>query len=341
MLRHIVLLGGALLCIVAPLTPSHAGDTSLNGFVRAAAGLTNNAERVGRIDKRGSTDETHFGINVARELDSQWSVAGQLFATGGEGAEYAMDLDWAYLTHRTTNNIKFNVGKIKYPNLLVSEYYDIGIAYPWVRPPQEIYAADVGERPNLSLESFVGGMAVYDGAIGQLDYALQLYSGNAHLDKGALRKITGMKFKVGSETVSLIAGYNMHTPEHTVAEDGITSLPKNNHTSTALSFGAMVDWRNLVLMSEYAQGTVDKITDLDTTALYATLGYRISAVMPHITYAKLDAEKGDSSLTAGVKIQLSPAVTLKFDYQQVTPTVSIGTPPEGFNIYSGAIDLVF
>ena len=334
-------LAAGCLCAAVFCVPAYAGDTTINGFLRAAAGLTSSDEPQfgGRIDRRGSADETHFGLNIARELDNKWSVAGQMFATGGE-SDFRLGLDWAYLTYRATSSIKLNAGKIKYPNLMVSEYYDVGIAYPWIRPPQEVYAFDVGGRPNLSLESFTGGMAVYDGNMGNMDYALQVYSGNAGLDMGKLRKMMGMKFKVGTEAVSVVAGYNMHSPENTVDETGLPA-PKNGNTTTALSAGLNIDWNNLLLLTEFAQGSVDKLTDLDVTAYYATLGYRIGAITPHVTYATLDAEQGDSSITAGVKFQLSPSTTMKMEYQQVTPKWKTGTAPDAFNIYSGAIDMVF
>ncbi|MDH5217628.1 MAG: hypothetical protein OEX19_08025 [Gammaproteobacteria bacterium] len=333
--KFAAVLSGAVLC--ASTVPAFAGDTQVTGFLRAAGAMTTgDSPYLERIDKNGNTGDTNFGVNVAREIDDRFKVAGQLWASGSEGGTFEMVLDWAYATVNLAEGMDVMAGKIKYPNLIVSEYVDVGITYPWVRPPQEVYSFDAEERPNTSLESFVGGSALYRGFAGDFDYSLQVYGGETGLEGGGgtLSKMLGAKLRAGSDMYSLHGGYNMHLAEGTGGE-------KDGKTVSTISAGLTADVMNVVLYSEYVMGAVADEADLDTTSYYATLGYRIGSIMPHVTYAALDAEEGRTSITAGIKYQMSSSSTLKMDFSQVTPSAEEGEEAESFNVASVALDIVF
>lgn len=335
-------IAGTVLC--AGVAPTFAGDTQVAGFLRAAGAITTGDDPyLERIDKNGNTGDTNFGVNISREIDDRFKVAGQLWASGAEGGKFEMVLDWAYATVNISDRLDVMVGKIKYPNLMVSEYVDVGITYPWVRPPQEVYSFDAGARPNTSLESFVGGSVLYQGFASDLDYSLQAYAGETNLEGGGgtLSKMMGTKLIVGNDMVKVHSGYNMHMPEKTFGEGGV-SAEKNGKDVSTMSFGLKADFMNAVIYSEYVKGTVADVEELDTTSMYATLGYNIGSFMPHVTYAKLDAEEGSSSITGGVKYQMSSSSTLKLDVSQITPDAAAGEEAaDSFNVISAALDIVF
>ena len=41
-----------------------------------------------------------------------------------------------------SEQISVRAGKIKFPTFLISDYYEVGYAYPWIRPPQEVYSSN-------------------------------------------------------------------------------------------------------------------------------------------------------------------------------------------------------
>ncbi|MDH5547221.1 MAG: hypothetical protein OEZ43_16665 [Gammaproteobacteria bacterium] len=326
---------------------SFAADTKVSGFLRAAGAIsTGETPYLERIDRNGNAGDTHFGLNVSRDVTDNLQVAGQLWASGAEGGTFEMMLDWAYASLRVAEGLSVNGGKIKYPNLIVSEYIDVGITYPWARPPQELYGFDVEGRPNMSLESFVGASMVYEGFAGDMEYTLQAYGGEAGLEGeagvsgGTLSKMLGAKFKFGTDVLNVHAAYNRHMPEGTIGELGAPAM-KNGHTVTVLSAGAMMNWQNILLMGEYATASVADEVDENTTGLYGTVGYRIGSFMPHFTYAQLDAEEGRSSMTLGVKYQMSPVSTFKVDWAQITPDAEPGEEAESFGVATVALDVVF
>lgn len=64
--------------------------------------------------------------------------------------------DWGFVNYRPRDSLVFNFGKIKYPNTLVSAYFEVGYAQAWVTPPAEFYSHQV-LGPRLALESLSGG----------------------------------------------------------------------------------------------------------------------------------------------------------------------------------------
>ena len=329
------------ICSLIVTLPTHANDTKLNGFLRAGGAITTDDETyLERIDKNGDFGDTHFGLNISRNMGNNWTVAGQVFSSGAEGGSYEVILDWAYASYQLSNEIVLNAGKIKYPGLLVSDYIDIGIAYPWVRAPQEVYNFDVEGRPNISLESYVGGSAIYSSYMGDAEYSAQLFVGNGAVEEGSLDKMIGGMAKLSSELYTLQLAFNRHMPNGTTGE-GDVAAEKNGKDVSVFSLGAKVDWNNMLVMGEYVDATVSDEEELDTTAMYATLGYQIGKYMPHLTYASLDAEEGSSTIGIGVKYQLSSSSTFKIDYLNVTPDAEEGEEEESFGVVSAAIDFVF
>lgn len=145
------------LSVIASVTQA-AEDVRLGGFIRAAGAVTDVADSkdkyMERINNNASYGDTHFGLNISAAINDNWSVAGQLYASGAE-ENYNISLDWAYASYRPNDNFSVDMGKMKYPNLVVSEYYDVGITYPWIRPPEEIYRFEV-LGPSLSYEAISG-----------------------------------------------------------------------------------------------------------------------------------------------------------------------------------------
>lgn len=317
--------------------PAYSGETQVSGFLRAAGAITTgDTPYLERIDKNGNTGDSHFGLNISRQVNDNLKVAGQLYAGGAEGGEYTMALDWAFATLNLSEGLDVMLGKIKFPNLMVSDYVDVGIAYPWVRAPQEVYSFEAAGNPNMSLESFVGGSIMYQSYMGDFDYSAQLYAGEHNVETGGtLSKMVGAKLVLSNDMFALHGGYNQHMPEGTKAENG-TLAEKNGKTVSSYSLGVKANYQNAVVYSEYVKGSVEGMSSLDTTGMYVTLGYRLGSVLPHFTYATLDAEEGQSSMTGGIKYQMDTSSTLKLDITQVTPDEE-----DSFNVISVAYDVVF
>lgn len=352
--------GGSVLFLVATLFSGQAAlaeqpKVSWSGFLRAAYSQSDIADPayMGRIDKFGDFGDSHFGLNLSAVMNDKWSLAGQLFAAGRE-ENYNMVLDWAYATYHLNSETSLSFGKIKYPGLLLSEVVDIGIVYPWVRPPDEVYNFEV-LGPNISVESFSGARATYAKIAGDIEYLVEAFAGAVEVEDADLDQMLGARAGVtwGSVTAQVTHTRSRISLKGTTEREG--SLDEQRQESTAA--GLSVDWNNIVVYTEYVDASVNDNPEVDQTAWYATLGYRIGDFLPHITSAEFEQENklAQESLTVGLKYTVNPSTTIKFDWQRVEPTERVDDEPTenpaGFfeempdeskvKLYSIALDVVF
>ena len=83
--------------------------------------------------------ESRLGLNLQVAPDPKWRLAAQLVAQSAKG-EDAVKADWYFATYLPFEGLKIKMGRQILPLWMISEYIDVGRAYPWVRPPQEVYA---------------------------------------------------------------------------------------------------------------------------------------------------------------------------------------------------------
>jgi len=65
--------------------------------------------------------------------------------------ESAPQLSWAFFTYAFAPNWELTVGRKRIPLYYYSNFQDVGIAYPWVSPPPELYGWEVTNYNGVSL----------------------------------------------------------------------------------------------------------------------------------------------------------------------------------------------
>ena len=123
---------------------------TLNGFLTAGATYSG-AEVVpgnGKVSQDGLitnnvgfSNDSRLGIQISAKVNAKVDVTGQLLATGRED-NYNMKADWAFVTYHVNDPVALRAGKVKLTTFLISDYIEVGYAYPWIRPPQEVYSAN-------------------------------------------------------------------------------------------------------------------------------------------------------------------------------------------------------
>lgn len=352
---------------------------TFNGFLTAGATYGDPAVLSnGLISQDGNTREdvdfvqdSRIGIQLSAKINPEVSVTGQLLARARE-ENSNLKADWAFMTYQPSQPLAVRAGKLKLSTFLISDYIEVGYAYPWVRPPQEIYSANP-----ISTINGVDALLRFD--LGPLDFLFQPFFGTSrgeqalapqealqavdpakvgtvqYIDFSADR-MAGVNMTLGSDAFTLRAGYleaRVNTDEFalTVVDD----------KATFASVGATVDWRNIVLYSEYFEREVDGNANFgfpDQKGYYATLGYRFGKWLPHITYAELDENTDpdkaaggtplmQTSTTVGLRYELGSGTALKLEMSEIEPEegtrgLLIAVPPEDkVNTYSVAVDVVF
>lgn len=122
---------------------------SLKGFgTFGASGTDNDSLKFRRDIKQGRgvgsgwgiDTDSRLGLQVDADFNNAWHATVQWVARNYTGDFVEQNLDWAFLRWRPLDDLDIRVGRMGFDVFMLSEYRDVGYAYPWVRPPHEFYA---------------------------------------------------------------------------------------------------------------------------------------------------------------------------------------------------------
>ena len=304
-----------------------------SGFATLGTSFTNSETTyIDQVDRDGSYLDTRLGHNLSTRLSSKLTLGAQILTAGREN-EFDAHADWVFARYTATNNISLLFGKMKYPNLLFSEFYDVGNVYPWARAPQEVYNLE-GGGANALYEAMQGGSVIstFEPA-DDVELSFQAYFGSADSGLGEINKMFGlvanlqtesMQFKLGFNRGTLIPGAGGHgaEEEEEEEEEGAEAFPDWDGATpekNVLSASMMIEEGNLLVLAEYTNTQFDGFDDYEIAAGYATIGYSVDKLMPSITVAKLKREDGleQVSTTVGLRYAMSSMVSVKFDVSRI------------------------
>jgi hypothetical protein len=317
---------------------------------------------ISSLGDRGITEDltfetdTRFGLQISSDVSENMSVVAQLLGTG-TNSNFDAIVEWAYVDWEFADWISLRAGKVKQPVYLVNDYVEVGYAYPWIRPPVEVYYL------NNPLNTVNGAELLLAFPVGPGTLSFQPYIGSNRDDipntGGAAyfeaENIVGIDVKYSGR------GYTVHASNFTCdvktygqttvdgGSFGILNVDLNGKgecdvTSAGLTF----DVANVVVYAEWQERTTTETLSRpfgDQDAWYTTLGYRFGKWLPHITYATIDGESstyglstGDgaisggnlppgttfnfpiaiqTSITAGLRYEVNDSAALKFEYSAV------------------------
>jgi Gram-negative porin len=346
-------------------------NIEFNGFMTAGATKSDSSvdsENGNITDDVGFDQDTRIGIQVSADINARMSVTAQLLGSNREEYNFDTFFDWGYVNYSLTEDADIRGGKIKFPTFLVSDYIEVGYAYPWIRPPSEVYYSN-------PITAITGVDVLYRVGLGPMDILFQPYFGTANDQKALVpqevlpalgkppgsveyedfdaKNMAGINVALSNEFGTLRAGYLQ-------TEVSASSFGVDSDDVTFWSVGATADWHNIILYSEYFDRDIDGEANLffpNQNGWYATLGYRIGRFLPHVTYAELRGDNADgsnpaegmgleqNSITAGLRYELGTGADLKVEYQRAEPeSGSRGLfmePTDDVNIFSVAVDVIF
>lgn len=347
--------------VFAVLASSSAQAIQFDGFMTAGASQHDDDNKntyIGSLGDRGITDDltfetdTRFGLQISSDVSENMSVVAQILATG-TNSNFNAIIEWAYVDYEVTDIVSVHVGKIKQPVYLVNDYVEVGYAYPWIRPPSEVY------YQNNPLNTINGLELLLQFPVGKGVLSFQPYIGSNRDDipnaGGAFfeaENIYGIDVKYSGR------GYTVHAstfhcgrvdtrgsfsvPVDPAGNPGTVDLNGTGECDVT-AVGLNLDISNFVVYAEWQdRQTTDTLSRAfgDQTAWYTTLGYRFGKWMPHITFATIDGEAStvglpndgavkvsgasfnfpvaiQSSITAGLRYEVNDSAALKFEYQVI------------------------
>lgn len=388
MIKRITTCGIGMALMLSTGAASAVEGVRINGFLTAAGTYTDADDNIyddsiAANDLRFDGRDTRVGVQIAADVTERIGATLQLLARGGlAGGEdaFGVEANWAYVNYNFTDTAKLRAGRIKIPTFLTSDYIEVGYAYPWIRPPEEVYVLN-------PITTFSGVDMLITPTFGPVELLIQPYYGTTRDNSVVPPQLVDLGFVTpGTEkgdtlgfSAENLAGINLSTTlidavtlrlGYLRTDATVPSAGVDGETAQFLSLGASVDWRNIVAYAEYARRDADEtaqeptstaplaIAFPDQESWYLTFGYRIHKFLPHITYAQTD-EGSDyfptvikqDSLTLGLRYEVANGAAFKFEAKRVEPKVENGVRNHGLfnnrltedsaNVYGVALDVIF
>ena len=283
--------GGKIL--EASLNANYAGPAQING--NNCPCYTADWSNAGVYTKNFSfKPESRIGIQVNYKPNASTSFVGQLVSRGTDGTP---NLQWAYGGYKLDKNWEIQLGRKRVPLYYYSDFQDIGLSYPWVSPPPELYGWEVtnynggslrynnnfGDN-NLTASVFAGSEKVKDSL-----YQKLYYTGTSEV---SWKSLMGGDVEVNNGPLTLRAVYmqaDARAKNVDLALDDTAALK-------AYGFAVNVDFDQWFILSELTQlsrNFTQKQYTVTAPALTLGAGMRLGAWTPFINFAKYTERSND------------------------------------------------
>lgn len=315
------------------------GETLINGFGTVGvthlggeddgrsygiSGQTNDSWRGDQLSKFGA--QLTYGVTDTVGLTLQTTAKAY-------GDEWKANLEWAYLSWQSTDNLMMRVGRLRTPVYMYSESIDVGFSYPWLRLPDEVYS-------QVQLSNYEGADIVYNLPLSFATLSFQLAGGIA---KNRDYYIYDEEFDIDYDNVfgssvslatndfgTFRVGY-VEADIDTDISGSFTDIFGNPGTATLLaldkdkgkftSIGYQYDNGTWLTANEWTSRVIENDGSNSTDSFYLMGGRRFGDFLAHVTYAQLDEDEGrQSSWTLGLNYNILPTVVLKGEYKRVDTT---------------------
>lgn len=283
---------------------SVADRITVNGFIRFAMETqTNIKDSAGnQLNYRDSLEADNWdnkrlsraGLQLNARISDEAEAVVQLLARGSD--DFAAEAQWAYLSYNVRPDVTVRAGRLVLPFYLHSQYLNVGYAYPWVELPTEIYGA-------IPVDTMEGIDATWNFNTGSINHKLNVYWGSMEVDvDGTVFEIdhqrgVNLRSNLGNWTSWLSYTSSLVSLDLSAITIPVPLGAYSLDRAYAHYTGAGLQYDNgsLVLMGEVTELKISAPANWFPTqpAGYVMAGYRFGKLMPHITWAYVDAE--DSS----------------------------------------------
>ncbi|WP_020210064.1 porin [Gilvimarinus chinensis] len=253
-----------------------------NGFLSIAYGMASNDGGYAGYTEEGTfNEESLFGLQGAFTLTDDTEVTMQLVGRGSE--DWDPTIEWAYISHQFTPELKMRAGKMRLPLYMYSDSLEVGYAQPWIRPPEEVYG-------NVPITSYTGVDALYDVNFDMSTLTFQAFMGESEetiSNLGQTLRLEVNDLFGGSATwtdfIWTVRG-NYATAEITTGGDDLQT--------DFYGLGASYNNGSLQVISEFTRLEIEGSTP-DTDSGYLTFAYTFGSLAPYFTYSMQESTDDD------------------------------------------------
>lgn len=247
--------------------------------------------------------DTRAGLQVGGSPTDRIDVNLQGLLANNHNDETRLAVSWAYAQFELNPEWYLKVGRYRTPWFMYSDTIDVGYAYPWVRPPVELYTT------SATFHSDDGLLLQYRRALesGRLQIDMhaghtsgEAYSRTTHPSHVQLRQI-GVSATYSHDATDWFATV-VHSKEFVRSStwDGYMAhcaalgngAPCNEYSfdnvpATQYGLGVRHDDGRWMIASEVARNSPGNRTNEQSLAYYLSAGYHLGNVLPYLTYSQL------------------------------------------------------
>lgn len=352
--------------VLCGVPAAYAVDLTINGFISVGGGMTLNegshrqqnainpdvpqgtetqntyvADPVSNGvygDSWSFRPDTNYGLQITGDLGEGLKVTSQITGSGGE--DFVADISWAYISYQFDERWSAMLGRQRLPLFYYSDFIDVGYAYHWIRPPQELVASEGNTIEGVKFR--------YQSSIKRWDYSAEVYYGGGHADVGEdkiaidTKNQQGIVLKASNDWLTFRATWSkadsiVDSPLATLTNQGTSENPL---VYTFIGFATEMRFENDVfVVAEYTQGrpnnpsfpsipvggpAVMEVNGGDkSVGWYVTSGIRLGQFTPHLTYSNKTTDydtpfaqyqQQAAVIAAGVRWDFHTSAALKFEY---------------------------
>ncbi|MBF7074400.1 hypothetical protein ISG33_13420 [Glaciecola sp. MH2013] len=303
-----------------------------NGFARVVAGYLD--ESSATFQDYGNdidlSQQSLIALQGEFRISDALSISSQLLAHSS--AERDSGVEWLYLTYQPNNNWRFKLGKLRTPFFRYSDTIDVGFAYPWISPPQQVYSGFLFSNyegvtgsylfsyggVNFDLEAYYGR---YDGEITREDERVDL---EADEIKGLIFSASKGNLTArisATQSSDFFADVPAFTQFSEILERaGFTENAESlrfNGKVTGYQANINYDTLDYFLAAEWTRIRSDLLVVPQVDAYYFTAGYNFYPFQIHASYSTSDTNNivPVNQIPPGVSPQLDQ---ISFVYEQIT-----------------------
>jgi hypothetical protein len=209
--------------------------------------------------------ESRAGIQLKYSPTADVNLVGQVVV---RGSDTTPNIQWAYASYTPTKNWEFQAGRKRIPLYFYSDFQDIGVAFPWVTVPPELYGWEA--------TNYNGASVRYKGALGDANITTSLFAGKEKVKDSLYQRLyydgqtqvnwdslVGADFELNRGALTLRGVYMQADVQTTNVAADVDTFAKLR----AYGIAANLDLDEWFVLSELTQLTRDFTID----------GYRVTA----------------------------------------------------------------
>jgi len=296
-------------------------DIQISGYASVAAGrviegnkFLSDFPNAGVYDRDWSfSPDTSIGVQLITDIDDKLEFIIQAVSNGA--TDYGVNLDWAYINYQLSSELTIQAGRKRLPLYYYSDFFDVGYAYYWIRPPVDNYTWQISHYNGLSLQ--------YQPYIGDWDTLFNVYVGREDSDDNELlsflsavpvdetwKNMLGIVAELSKSWIELRATYMQGQLDRSV--NGIVTDQNVIQKFSGVSVNFYVN--EIIILSEYNK--YDRPTsDIQVDTRMLSLGYQFGAYTPHITHSALRQRENQAG---GDENHNTASIGIRWDYNKTT-----------------------